>query len=116
MSEGRIETGALVTGGLAGLLASACCVGPLALVSLGLGGAWVSMLTVLEPYRWLFAGVAALALFFAWRKIYQPVEQCEPGQVCALPETRRVYKITFWVLATLVVIASTFPYFAWIFY
>ena len=116
MSEGKVETGALVTGGLAGLLASACCVGPLVFVSLGLGGAWVSTLTVLEPYRWIFAGVAALALFFAWRKIYQPVEQCEPGQVCAVPETRRIYKITFWVVATLVVVAFASPYFAWIFY
>ena len=30
---------ALAAGGLAAILASACCVGPLALVSLGLGGA-----------------------------------------------------------------------------
>ena len=49
MSEGRVETGTLITGGFAGILASACCVGPLVLVSLGLGGAWVSTLTVLEP-------------------------------------------------------------------
>ena len=50
MAEGRIETGALVTGGLAGILASVCCVGPLILVSVGIGGAWVGTLTVFYPY------------------------------------------------------------------
>ena len=116
MSESKVETSALVTGGLAGILASACCVGPLVLVSLGLGGAWVSMLTVLEPYRWIFFGIAVLALFFAWRNIYRPIAQCEPGQVCAVPRTRRVYKITFWIVTALVFISFASPYFAPLFY
>ena len=116
MPDGKIEASTLVAGGLAGILASACCVGPLVLVSLGLGGAWVSTLTVLAPYRWIFFSIAMLALFFAWRKIYRPVELCEPGQVCAVPRTRRFYKITLWVVATLVLIAFVSPYFAQLFY
>lgn len=116
MSGNKAETGALVTGGVAGILASVCCVGPLVLVGLGIGGAWVSTLTVLEPYRWLFAGVSVLALFFAWRGIYRPAGQCEPGSVCAVPRARRAYRITFWVVATLVAAAFILPYFAWIFY
>lgn len=116
MSEGKTETSILVAGGLAGILASACCVGPLILVSLGLGGAWVGTLAVLAPYRWIFFGIAVLALFFAWRKIYSPIEQCEPSQVCAVPRTRRAYKITLWVVAALVLIAFVSPYFAPLFY
>ncbi len=116
MSDGKVETGALVTGGLAGILASACCVGPLVLVSLGLGGAWVSTLTVLEPYRWIFFGVSLLALIFAGRKIYRPVELCEPGEFCAVPQTRRAYKITLWVVAVVVIVAFSSPYFAPLFY
>lgn len=116
MSDGKLDTGTLLAGGVAGILASACCVGPLVLVSLGLGGAWVGTLTALEPYRWIFFGIAVLALFFAWRKIYRPAEQCEPGQVCAAPRTRRVYKITLWVVAALVLIAFVSPYFAPLFY
>lgn len=116
MAEGRAETGALVTGGFAGILASACCVGPLVLVSLGLGGAWVSTLTVLEPYRWVFLGIAALALIFAWRKIYRSAGQCEPGQACAVPRTRRAYKITLWAVAILVLLAFASPYLAPLFY
>ncbi len=116
MAEGRVETGALVTGGFAGILASACCVGPLVLVSLGLGGAWASTLTLLEPYRWVFLGIAVLSLIFAWRKIYRPVGQCKPGQICAVPRARRIYKVTLWLVAAVVLIAFVSPYFAPLFY
>ena len=34
---------------LAGIGASLCCVAPLVLLSLGLGGAWVANLTAFEP-------------------------------------------------------------------
>jgi mercuric ion transport protein len=116
MADDRVGTGALITGGFAGILASACCVGPLVLVSLGLGGAWISTLTVLEPYRWVFLGIAVLALIFAWRKIYRSAGQCEPGQVCAVPRARRTYKITLWMVVALVSIAFASPYLAPLFY
>ena len=40
----RTGSGALVVGGLAAILASACCLGPLVLVALGLSGAWIGTL------------------------------------------------------------------------
>jgi len=98
MIEGKAETGSLVTGGVAAILASVCCAGPLILVSVGIGGAWISYLTILEPYRWIFIGIAGAALVFAWRRIYRPVAQCEPGEVCAVPRTRRAYKVAFWIV------------------
>ena len=64
----------------------------------------------------LVFGIAVLALSFAWRKIYRPAGQCEPGQVCAVPRVRRAYKITLWVVAALVLIAFASPYFAPLFY
>ena len=45
--------------------ASACCTVPLALVSLGVGGAWISGLTALAPYRWMFVMIAVGALGYA---------------------------------------------------
>jgi mercuric ion transport protein len=39
---------ALLTGGLAAILASTCCLGPLLLVMLGFSGAWIGNLTALE--------------------------------------------------------------------
>ena len=110
MSEPQQCRGALFTGGLAAILASACCLGPLVLVLLGFSGAWIGNLTVLEPYRPLFIGAALLAMLFAWRGIFRPAPDCQPGEVCALPEVRAIYKLTFWIVAALVLLALGFPY------
>lgn len=114
--QDRIGTGILAAGGLAAVLASTCCLGPLVLVSLGLGGAWVSNLTALEPFRPWFLGAALIALFLAGRRIFRPAVACKPGEVCAVTAIRRAYKIVFWVVAALVVIGLGFPYIAPFFY
>lgn len=102
--------GALVAGGLAAILASTCCLGPLILVMLGISGAWIGNLAVLEPYRPIFIGVALIALAFAWRRIYRPATVCAPGEVCAVPQVRRTYRWIFWIVAALVLVAFAFPY------
>jgi len=116
MSQDKIGTGTLAAGGLAAILASTCCLGPLVLVSLGLGGAGVSNLAVLEPFRPWFLGAALIALFFAWRRIYRPAVACKPGEVCAVPATRRAYKVVFWVVAALIGVGLGFPVVAPLFY
>lgn len=103
------ERGALLTGGLAAILASTCCLGPLVLISIGVSGAWISKLTLLEPYQPLFIGAAVTALFFAWRRIWRPAADCTPGQVCALPSVNRSYKLLFWIVVALVILALGFP-------
>lgn len=101
---------ALVAGGVAALLASACCLGPLLLVSLGLGGAWMGQLQALDPFRPYTIGIALVALFLAYRRIFRPQSACEPGEVCAVPRNRRAYKILFWFVAGLVLVAIIYPY------
>src|SRR5690554_1672995 len=44
----------LMIGAMAAIGASLCCLGPLLLLSLGIGGAWISGLTALQPFRPLF--------------------------------------------------------------
>jgi mercuric ion transport protein len=112
----RPGTAALFAGGLAAILASTCCLGPLVLVTLGISGAWIGNLTRLEPYRPFFILIALVALFFAWRSIYRPVRACQPGEVCVLPPTRRLYKFLFWASAVLTLLALIYPYFAKYFY
>ena len=114
-ADGKAAT-ALFTGGVAAILASTCCLGPLVLVSLGISGAWIGNLTVLEPYRPIFIGVALIALFFAARSIFRPAYACRPGEVCAMPPTRRAYKFLFWHCAVVVVVAITYPYVVRFFY
>ncbi|NIC36404.1 mercuric ion transporter MerT [Halomonas desiderata] len=110
MSTSKTGRGPLATGGIAALLASACCLGPLVLVTLGVSGAWIGNLTAMEPYRPLFIGVALVALFFAWRRIFRPAEQCQSAEVCAVPRVRVAYKMIFWLVSGLVLIALAFPY------
>ncbi len=116
MSETKGERTALVAGGLAALIASTCCLGPLVLVTLGISGAWIGNLSALEPYRPIFIGAALVAMFFAYRRIFRPVQECRPGEVCAVPEIRRGYQIMFWIVAALVLVALAFPYVLPLFY
>jgi mercuric ion transport protein len=109
---------ALAIAAFAGIAASLCCAGPLVLVTLGVSGAWISNLTALEPYRWLFAALALGATGYAWRQIYRApgAAQCAPGAACALPQPHRAYRALFWVVAALVLAGLSFPYFAPFFY
>ena len=106
----------LLAGGLAALLASACCLGPLVLLAVGFSGAWIANLSLLAPYRPIFIAAALLALGFAWRRIWRPVAGCQPGDVCAIPSVRRAYQVLFAVVGALVLVALTFPYAAPWFY
>ena len=113
LSAGR---GPLLAGGLAAILASTCCLGPLVLLSLGFSGAWIGNLTLLEPYRPFFIAVAAGSLFLARRRIWRPASACAPGEVCAVPAVRRGYRLMFAAVALLVLVALAFPYVAPWFY
>lgn len=112
-SNGRVP---LLAGGLAAILASTCCLGPLVLIALGVSGAWIGNLTVLEPYRPLFIGGALVALFFAYRRIFRLAQACQPGEVCATPQASATYKLLFWLVAALVLVALGFPYILPMFY
>ena len=108
----------LIGGVVAAVAASLCCVGPLVLVMLGIGGAWVSNLAVLEPLRPYFLAAAVIFLVIAGRKIYgaPSAASCTPGSLCAMPQINRVYKIIFWIVTILIGLAIAFPYIAPIFY
>lgn len=110
---------ATLAGGLiAAIVASACCLGPLVLVMLGVSGAWISNLTLLEPYRPVSIGVALIFMALAWRRIYRApaAAECEPGTLCALPQTKHVYLVMFWLTAAMILLALGFPYVLPLFY
>ena len=97
------ERAALAAGGIAALLAGACCLGPFVLVSIGIGGAWLANFQLLEPYRPVLLGVAIAALGFAGWRIYRPA-------------ARRGSKIGFWLVGGLLLLTLTFPYYASLLY
>ncbi|MGI8958301.1 MAG: mercuric ion transporter MerT [Bryobacteraceae bacterium] len=116
MGKGKAEPTVLLAGGLAAVLASTCCLGPLILVAFGVSGAWIANLSVLEPYRLWLVGAALIALFLGGRRIFRAAHTCQPGEICALPRTRRAYKLLFGIVAGLIAVALAYPYIAPFFY
>lgn len=112
----RSGAGSLIAGTVAAVVASVCCVGPLVLLTLGIGGAWVANLTALEPYRPIFVGVALVFLGLAFRKLYLVPTACAPGQSCAVPASRKRQRLMFWLVAIPVVALLGLPWYASIFY
>ena len=96
--------------------ASLCCVAPLVLLALGIGGTWISNLTALEPYRPIFIGITVVFLYLAFRKLYIVPRKCAAGDACAIPATLRNQRIIFWVVTVVLVALLAFPYYGQIFF
>ena len=106
--------GWLAAGGVLGaFLASACCVGPLVLLTLGISGAWIGNLTALEPYKPIFAVIALGFIGVGFRQVYfRKLTVCEPGSYCARPSSARITKTALWASLILVVAALTIDWWA----
>ena len=120
MSEPKQSTrsgnGFLVAGILAAIGASACCVGPLLLLALGVSGAWISSLTALEPYRPIFIGLTLLFLAGAFHRLYLARRLCTFGSACANPNTLKRQRLAFWIVTILVLSLVAVPWLAPLFY
>ncbi len=108
--------GSLIAGVLAAIDASVCCVGPLVLLALGIGGTWVGSLTAMEPYRPFFIGLTLLFLGLVFRGLYLVPQTCIPGTPCADPRTRQRQRLTFWIVAVLLLGLLAVPWLAPLFY
>lgn len=97
MNRPAPESASIVAGAVSALGASTCCVLPLVLVSIGVGGAWVAQLRELQRFQWIFIALAVAAFGFAFYRLYlRPPPACAPGTACAVPATRRRQRIAFW--------------------
>ena len=108
-----VATGSVISA----ILASSCCILPLVLVTLGASGAWIGNLTVLEPYKPIFAAITFVFLGFGYWQIYRkPKIACEEGSYCATPASDRVAKGALWSATALVLLALTVDFWAPLFY
>lgn len=107
---------ALTAGVLAGVGASLCCVAPLVLLSLGLGGTWLAYLTAFEPVRPVFLLLAPLFVGLAFRKLYLLPSTCGPGQSCADGAILPRQRVIFWVVTIPLLGLLAFPWIAPLFY
>jgi mercuric ion transport protein len=111
----QIERQRLVAvGGILGALAaSSCCIVPLILFSLGIGGAWIANLTALVPYKPLFVLGTAGVLGYGFHLVYRkPKQACAEGAACARPIPNRFVKLALWSATVVVVVAFAFDYVA----
>lgn len=94
--------------GLAGLLASACCLGPIVLAGLGLSVAGVS--SFFEPLRPAFLVVTVVLLGAGFHTSYFRRPTCEPGAACAADGSRqRRARTLLWLASAGVVLVALFP-------
>ena len=102
----------LVAGVLAAIGASVCCVGPLVLLTLGIGGAWIANLTALEPLRPWFIAATLLFVGLAFRRLHLQPQVCEPGASCAEPIVFKRQRLIFWVVALALLALLSVPWVA----
>jgi mercuric ion transport protein len=88
---------------LAAIGASLCCVAPLVLVTFGVGGAWLSTLTRLEPLRPVFVVLTLGLLVLAWPRLYRR------------PAVLRRQRL-IWLVAAPLLLLLAFPWYVSLFY
>ena len=108
------KAGLIATGGVIGAIAaSSCCIVPLVLFTLGIGGAWIGNLTALAPYQPIFIAVTLGFLAAGYYLVYRkPKIACAENEACARPLPGRFVKLALWLATALVAAALAFPYVA----
>ena len=105
----------VAAGGVLGaIVASSCCLLPLALFGLGATGAWIGALSSLAPYQPIFVVITVGFLVCGFWLVYRkPKIDGAEGSYCARPVVSpRIVKSALWGATVLVVAAAAFPYFA----
>ncbi len=95
---------------VSGILASACCIGPLVLGLMGVSGA--AFAQRFEPFRPYLLVVTYALLGGAFYLTYRPQAACGPGEPCEMPRVNRAGKIMLWFAAMVVGLATAFPWYA----
>jgi mercuric ion transport protein len=100
---GRTQKLVAAGGILGAIAASSCCIGPLALFSLGISGAWIGNLTALAPYQPYFIAATLACLGYGFWLVYRPRKTtCAEGAACARPLPNRFVMLGL-ILATILI-------------
>ncbi|GLR26735.1 MULTISPECIES: mercuric transporter MerT family protein [Limnobacter] len=98
------NTGTLIGSALAAFAASICCLGPLLLLAVGVGGSSsLSIFAALEPYRPAFIVITLGLLAFAYYRMFKLRSDCE---ACSKGQ-----KMAFWGIALLALVMLATPWF-----
>lgn len=97
---------------LAAIGASVCCVGPLLLLSLGIGGAWMSAFTSMASVRPFFLILTLIFIGLGFSKLYLVPDSCKEGDVCASPNVKDNQRLIFWLGSAFLLLLVSFPWYA----
>lgn len=88
------------------LTASSCCILPVVLFSLGIGGVWIANFTQLAPYQPIFIAATVTFLGAGYWLVYRASRQaCATDQACARSLPNRLV-MAILVAATVIVIVA----------
>jgi mercuric ion transport protein len=102
----------LAGGFLSAIGATACCFGPLLLVTVGFGGAWAGRLRSLAPLQPVFTVLTIVFMAFAFHRLYIAPRRCASGEACESPQVLRRQRLAFWIVAAAIAAMIVFPYFS----
>jgi mercuric ion transport protein len=107
MKDKPVLFGAVV----ASILASMCCILPVAVALLGVGSvaAGAAFERLRLPLSLLTFAFLGLAFYFNYRPAR---ESCEPGSACAVPASRRRARAMLWIVTILALAFLAFPYYS----
>jgi mercuric ion transport protein len=83
-------------------------------VTVGVSGAWIGSLTLLEPYKPLVAALALASIGGGFWQVYfrkAPVV-CGPDGLCARPSSTIITQTVLWIATALVLVALTINWWA----
>lgn len=112
----KLTTPSILLASLAAIGASICCVVPLALVLMGISGAWIANLTALDAWRPWFSAATLLCLAVAFWTVYGPSSRCRSDGICISPNTLARRRRWLWLATIGIAILLLFPYYVgWFF-
>ena len=109
VGSGRGAIALAAAGILGAVAASSCCLLPLVLVSVGVGGAWIGNFTALAAYQPYIALITLTAVGYGFYSVYWRAPQRCEGEACERPLARPVVKSGLWLGAMLILSALLVP-------
>ncbi len=110
----KLTAGSSIATTLLIFLSSTCCIGPLMVIFSFIGissGTLLAIENVVGPYRMIILIITAISLIFGFYLAYKPQEvDCEPGKICAQPQSKKIQRFGLWLAAGFLVILLYFTY------
>jgi mercuric ion transport protein len=108
-SKVAMTSGGSLVAALLSFLPLTCCIFPVAFSFLGATGLAFAM--ELMPYRPHFIALTMAFLVAGFYFVYRPQkEECAPGAVCPTPKSRKLQRVSLWVVLALTLALIAFPY------